>query len=131
MTEQNTDETTEPEVDETTVEEPEPETFPRAYVEELREENAKYRQRAGKADELAQRLHVALTAATGRLADPEDLPFNDAHLDGPQALTTALDELLGRKAHLASRRPSGDVGQGATKTGSGAVDLGSLLRQRA
>lgn len=140
MTEQETvetetveqvEETTEPETEETTEEEPEPETFPRAYVEELREENAKYRQRAGKADDLAQRLHTALTAATGRLADPSDLPFEDAHLDDAEALTTALDELLVRKPHLANRKPRGDVGQGATSTGSAAVDLGGLLRMRA
>lgn len=42
---------------------------------------------------------------------------------GEDALTAAIDDLLARKAHLASRRPSGDVGQGATGT-SGDVDLG-------
>ena len=34
------------------------ETFPRAVVEKLRDENAKYRQRAQTADTLAERLHT-------------------------------------------------------------------------
>lgn len=140
MTEQTTEtepvdeqveETTELGTEETSEQEVEPETFPRAYVEELRQEAADARVKAKRADDLAARLHVALTAATGRLADPSDLPFEDAHLDDPQALTTALDQLLVRKPHLANRKPRGDVGQGATSTNSSAVDLGSLLRQRA
>lgn len=108
----------------------EPDTFPRDYVEKLRDENAKYRQRAQRADDLAHRLHTALVAATGRLADPSDLDFDEAHLDDEDALRTALDDLLARKPHLASRRPRGDVGQGVTGT-SGAVDLAGILRARA
>ncbi len=105
----------------------EPETFPRAYVQKLREESAKHRTRAGDRDDLAQRLHTALTAATGRLADPTDLAFDDAHLADPDALSAAVDDLLARKPHLASRRPVGDVGQGATKTGE-TINLAGMLR---
>lgn len=123
---QETGETTE----ETTEEETEPETFPRAYVEELRQESGRYRLRAAHADDLALRLHVALTAATGRLADPSDLPFDETHLDSPEALTAAVDDLLARKPHLGDRRPRGDVGQGATSTGT-SFDLGGLLRSHA
>ena len=90
----------------------EPETFPRSYVEELRQENGKYRQRAQKGDAYAQRLHAELVRATGKLADPTDLPFDEAHLDDANALTAAVDELLTRKPHLASRRPTGEIGQG-------------------
>lgn len=109
--------------------EPEPETFARSYVEELRQENGKYRQRAHRADEYAQRLHTELVRATGRLADPTDLPFNEEHLDSPDVLAKAVDELLFRKPHLASRRPTGQIGQGATPS-TGAFDLAALLRQR-
>lgn len=87
----------------------EPETFPRAYVEQLREEAADYRVRARRSDELGQRLHSALVTATGRLADPTDLVYAEAHLEDEAALTTAIDELLGRKPHLAARRVSGRV----------------------
>lgn len=103
------------------------ETFPRSYVEKLRKENQTYRDRAKRADDLAHRLHGHMVAATGRLADPSDLPFDDAHLDDPDALTAALDDLLARKPHLASRRPVGSIGQGAAPT-SETVDLSAILR---
>jgi hypothetical protein len=110
--------------------EEEPETFPREYVVNLRDEAAKYRTRAQRADDLAARLHTSLVAATGRLADPTDLPFEESHLDEEEALTAAIDDLLARKPHLASRKPSGDVGQGATGDTT-AVDLAGMLRARA
>lgn len=109
----------------------EDETFPRSYVERLRSENAKYRQRAQRADELAERLHRELVARTGRLADPADLPYDDTHLDDPEALTAAVDALLEAKPHLASRKPSGAIGQGAVSVADGSVDLAGLLRSRA
>ena len=108
-----------------------PDTFPREYVEKLRDENAKYRQRAQRSDDLAQRLHEALVTATGRLQDPSDLTFNEDHLDDPEALQTAIEDLLARKPHLASRRPLGDIGQGVTNGNTGDVDLAALLRSRA
>ncbi|MCG7426033.1 hypothetical protein MHY20_00105 [Helcobacillus sp. ACRRO] len=110
--------------------EDQPETFPREYVEKLRNEAAQYRTRAKRADEYAERLHVALVDATGRLADPTDLPFNPDHLEDTEALTEAIDALLERKPHLASRTPYGDVGQGIRST-TADVDLAALLRARA
>jgi hypothetical protein len=109
---------------------PEPETFPRSYVEGLRQESGKYRQRAQQADDLAKRLHTELVRATGKLADPTDLPFSEDHLVGGDKLAAAIDDLLARKPHLASRRPAGDIGQGAAPA-SGTVDLAAILRQRA
>ncbi|WP_327083134.1 hypothetical protein [Mycolicibacterium conceptionense] len=107
-------------------------TFSRKYVERLRRENAGYRERANRADELARRLHTALIQATGRLADPTDLPFDAAHLDDSDALETAIDELLTAKPHLASRRPFGDVGQGNRGGASEPpVNLADMLRARA
>lgn len=120
-------ETTDTEPEETDEAETEPETFPRDYVEKLRKESARYRERAQQSDSLAARLHTALVAASGRLADPTDLPFDAAHLDDEEALTTAIDDLLGRKPHLASRKPTGDVGQGVGTPGQ-TVDLAGLLR---
>jgi hypothetical protein len=121
-----TDETETVETDEQT----EPDTFPRKVVEDLRRENATYRTRAQRADALAARLHTALVAATGRLADPSDLAFEESHLDDAEALTAAIDDLLTRKPHLGSRRPAGDVGQGASVSGD-TVDLAGILRSRA
>jgi len=131
-----TPEATEPEQPEANVAnehsdpESEPETFPRDYVEKLRRESAGYRDKAKRADDLATRLHTALVTATGRLADPTDLPFDETHLDDPQALTDAVDALLASKPHLANRRPSGDVGQGAAGDGN-MVSLAGLLRSGA
>lgn len=106
------------------------ETFPREYVVKLRDESAKHRQRAADRDTLAERLHVALVTATGRLADPTDLTFDDAHLDDAEALMAAIDDLLARKPHLASRRFVGDVGQGVSGSDT-AVDLAGMLRRNA
>ncbi|WP_024444373.1 hypothetical protein [Mycolicibacterium iranicum] len=108
-----------------------PETFPREYVEKLRKESAGYRERAQQADVLAQRLHTALVAATGRLADPTDLPFDAEHLDDSDALNAAIDALVERKPHLKSRRVVGDVGQGAGAVKAGQVNLAEILRARA
>lgn len=106
------------------------EMFPRKVVEDLRQENGKYRQRAQKADTYAQRLHTQMVAATGRLADPTDLEFNEEHLDDADALAAAVDELLERKPHLASRRPTGDVGQGRRGSASEPFSLLGMLKER-
>ena len=106
------------------------ETFPRDYVVKLRDENAKYRQRAADRDEIATRLHTAIVAATGRLADPSDLAFADEHLSDPEALTAAVDALLQAKPHLASRKPSGNIGQGVSGV-SDTVSLSGLLKANA
>jgi len=105
----------------------EPDTFPRSYVEELRQENGKYRQRAQRADDLAHRLHTALVEQTGKLADASDLPFDEKHLDDADSLTAAIDNLLAAKPHLAARRVAGDIGQGASKPHDG-VNLLGILR---
>lgn len=106
------------------------ETFPREYVEKLRKENAEARVKVKDRDDLAGRFHTSLVAATGRLADPSDLAFDDAHLDDPAALTAAIDDLLTRKPHLASRRVVGDVGQGVSTTAQ-SVNLAGILRANA
>lgn len=108
----------------------EPETFPREVVEKLRQENGRYRQRAQRADDLAQRLHLELVRATGRLADPTDLPFDESHIDDPDALAEAIDDLLTRKPHLASRKPVGDIGQGQRGSAAQPFSLLGLLKDR-
>ncbi|MGC4960081.1 hypothetical protein [Gordonia sp. DT101] len=110
--------------------EQEPETFPRAYVEELRKENADYRTRAKAADGLAARLHTELVRATGRLADPTDMPFDAEHLEDPDKLAASIDQLIAAKPHLKARRVVGAVGQGESGTTTG-VDLLGIMRGRA
>lgn len=108
--------------------ESDPEMFPREYVENLRQENGRYRQRAQRAGQLAQRLHTELVRSTGRLADPDDLAFDEAHLDDPDALAATVDDLLARKPHLASRKPVGDIGQGIRGSAAASVGLLDLLK---
>ena len=109
-----------------------PETFDRAYVEQLRRENAAARVKAKRADGLGTRLVTAYAASTGRLADATDLPYDEALLDEdglPDAgkVAAAVETLLERKPHLAVGRVLGDVGQGA-RLEAPAVSLAGLLR---
>lgn len=113
------------------------ETFPRAVVEELRRENANYRDKAKRTDALAERLMTSTVreATAGILADPTDLVPTDALLgeDGmpdPERIAEAARELIARKPHLADRRPRGDADQGA-RTSAADVDLAGMLRSRA
>ncbi len=106
-------------------------TFPREYVERLRRESQNYRERATKGDTYAQRLHAELVRATGRLADPSDLPFDEDHLADADTMAAAIDQLLQKKPHLASRRAGGDIGQGSVSGKASSVDLAALLRQKA
>ena len=106
------------------------ETFPREYVEKLRKEAAEARLKAKKADDYARALFAARVAATGRLADASDLPFDPELVDDLPAMEAAIDELLRAHPHYASRTPQGDIGQGATTT-SDTVDLAGILRARA
>lgn len=115
-------------------------TFPREYVEKLRTESAGHRTAAKESREaleaatalrlpLQTRLHAALVAGSGRLADATDLPFDAAHLEDDATLTAAIDALLTAKPHLASRRVKDDIGQGAgvPKT---EVSLAGMLASR-
>ena len=113
----------------------EPETFDREYVQKLRDEAASHRVRAKRADALAAALVTAQAAATGKLADPTDLPYSDDLLDDDglvdhDMVRAAVDDLIARKPHLARRRPRGDVGQGA-RPEVDEIGLGALLRRGA
>ena len=142
MTEQTEDPTVEPDVlssdDYTGLSTPvnnEPETFDREYVQKLRDEAARHRVKAKRADALAASLVTAQAALTGKLADPTDLPFDEALLDedgyvDESKVQAAVDELVKRKPHLAARRPRGDVGQGARPEVDD-IGLGALLRRGA
>lgn len=122
---------TEDDGEETPEDDPEGDTFPRAYVEKLRKEAADARVRAQKSEELAVALWEARVASLGRLADPTDLPMpEDADPLDPEAVTAAVDELLARKPHLASRVPRGDVGAGVQHEAA-EFSLGGMIRAAA
>lgn len=117
--------------------EPEPdenaETFPRPYVEKLRKESQGYRERAkdaeARADDLARQLFRLRVDATGKLADPDDLPFDPELLGDDDKLNAAVDELLVKRPHYAKRRVAGNVGAGVTGTKDEPFSLLSRLQQ--
>jgi hypothetical protein len=109
------------------------ETFPRSYVEKLRKESQRYRERAKTAeanlDAALRELFTARVTATGKLADPDDLPYDAELLAEEDKLTEAIDELIKRKPHLAARKISGSVGQGVTGTKDEPFSLLGRLKQ--
>jgi hypothetical protein len=117
-------------------------TFPREYVEKLRAEAAKHRTARKEAEDRAAAAEASVAGLqeqvfrfkveqTGKLADATDLVFDAALLESDEALTGAVDTLLASKPHLASRRVSGDVGQGAGEPNPAEVSLAGLLSHNA
>jgi hypothetical protein len=118
--------TSDPAVEETKVivdqddnaETPEGDTFPREYVERIRNESRGYRDRVNTAearvDELSRALFTARAGATGTLADPSDLEYNAELLEDAGALAEAIETLTTAKPHLRARKLGGNVGQGVT-----------------
>lgn len=93
------------------------------------EHAAKLADLEARADKYARELLQARVAATGRLADPTDLPYSAEFLDDADALTAAIDALLEAKPHLASRKPAwGDVGAGQTKHSDTGPTFADLFR---
>ena len=92
-------------------------TFPRSYVERIRNKSAGYRTRATEAEARAGDLERALfterVRALDLLADPGDLEFRADLLDDAAALEQAARDLLARKPHYGRR---------ATVAGSGVRD---------
>ena len=74
------------------------------------------------------KLHSALVALDGRLANPEDLPFNADHLESDEALETAITAFLESHPTLKKNYIAGDVGQGTRGSDKKPVDLIELMR---
>jgi len=102
-TEPTTTTETPPPEPETTTETAEPDQFPRKYVEGLRKEAAEHRTRAADRDAIAQRLQTTLIAQTGRLVEgaADLVPYDEALLTDPDALSAALSALLEARPYLA------------------------------
>lgn len=107
-------------------------TFPPSYVEELRKESAKHRDRARQAEEradaLARQLHGELVRATDRLENPADLAYDAEHLDDPEKLKAALDALLSDRPYFRKRKVAGDAGQGPRGGGQAPFSLLGAIR---
>ena len=109
------------------------ETFPRSYVEKLRKESQGYRERAKAADtraeDLARQLFRLRVESTGKLADPDDLPYDADLLADDDKLNTAVDGLIAKRPHYAKRRVAGSVGQGVTGSREEPFSLLGRLKQ--
>jgi hypothetical protein len=111
------------------------EVFDPAYVAQLRQEAAQGRVKAKRADALARQAVKAIAAGDGRLIDADDLAFDPQFLDDDglvdtDRVTSAIASLIERKPHLAARRPTSAIAQGA-QPDPGQVSLLDLLSGRA
>lgn len=127
----------------------EPDTFDRAYVEELRGEAAEHRRARRDAEQQVQRLRERLDARTladaldGVLVDPGDLTRFDVDLDGLRDDDGLLDAdrvaeagraLARTRAHLAPPRPRGlrpNTGPMPAPGGDTGASFGELLKDHA
>lgn len=108
-------------------------TFDREYVQRLRSESAGHRKRAREAEDAIDGLRRELwgyqVAATGLLADPEDLPFDPEAAGDPEAVKAAAEALIERKPHMRRTGTAGPLPEAANKApGAGGVSWSSLLR---
>lgn len=101
------------------------------YVKKLREEAAAQHLNPKRADDDTRKVFQLRVAATGRLADPTDLAFDEALLEDSEALTGAIDDLLAAEPITASAASVGSVGQGAVGDASHNADRAGTLRSRA
>lgn len=112
-------------------EQQEHDTFPRSYVEQLRQEAAEHRTRAAELEtqlsESKQALWTARVAATGLLRDPSALPYAEDLLEDSEALTEAARALVTDKPYLAS--VGGNAGQGRHSDQSAGQSISGLLAQ--
>lgn len=100
-----------------------------ATIQRLRKENAAARVKAKETEALARKVHTALVSATGRLVDPEVLPYDPEHLTDTEKLCVAIDKLTEAKPYLKALKASGDAGQGNRGSAdSGEVSLLGLMR---
>lgn len=110
----------------------EPQVFDRDYVEKLRSQSFRYRERAKAAEsrvtELEQRLHSELVKGFDTLTDPRDLPFDAEHLDDTDKLAAAIEAIVTDRPHLKKRTAKGDIGLGNRGDAVKEVSLLEILK---
>jgi len=110
-------------------------TFSREYVEQLRGEAAEHRTKArdaeARTEAVSRELFAAKVAATGRLADPTDLPYSAEALTDSDVMNKQIDDLLAAKPHFGNRTPTGNVGVGVKDSSVAANGSGWLSTLKA
>lgn len=112
-------------------------TFPRPYVQRIRDRSAGYRKRANAAEARTGELEAALWServrALGVLADPDDLAYSAELLDDPDAMADAVQALVTRKPHLRRRgaAPRDTTGADQRHDGTTSTSLLGIMRHGA
>ncbi|KWX22313.1 hypothetical protein AFM11_21000 [Mycolicibacterium wolinskyi] len=106
-----------------------------ATLAKVRREAKNLRDRAkaaeARADELARELWTARVAATGKLDNPAELPFDAEILDDADAINQAIEAAIAQRPYIKSRKLSGNVGQGQRGESTGPHDFSGLFRRDA
>src|SRR5690625_4447696 len=90
-------------------------TFPRSYVQRLRERSNGYRlqlrERESEVDKLQRQLFAERLQRLDLVVDHDAVPYDPALLDDDDALQEHVEGLLSAKPYLRKRKVSGNIGQ--------------------
>src|SRR5690625_2805680 len=111
-------------------------TFPRSYVQRLRERSNGYRlqlrERESEVDKLQRQLFAERLQRLDLVVDHDAVPYDPALLDDDDALQEHIEGLLADKPYLRKRKVSGNIGQHSSNgVGGSSVSLMDKLRHNA
>lgn len=110
-------------------------TFPRSYVQRLRERSNGYRlqlrERESDVDRLQRQLFAERLQRLDLVIDHDAVPYDPALLDDDDALQEHVEGLLAAKPYLRKRKVSGNIGQHSSNSGGSSFSLMDTLRHNA
>lgn len=110
-------------------------TFPRSYVQRLRERSNGYRlqlrERESDVDRLQRQLFAERLQRLDLVIDHDAVPYDPALLDDDDALQEHVEGLLAAKPYLRKRKVSGNIGQHSSNGGGSSFSLMDTLRHNA
>ena len=110
-------------------------TFPRSYVQRLRERSNGYRlqlrERESDVDTLQRQLFAERLQRLDLVIDHDAVPYDPALLDDDDALQEHVEGLLAAKPYLRKRKVSGNIGQHSSNGGGSGFSLMDTLRHNA
>src|SRR5690625_121873 len=111
-------------------------TFPRSYVQRLRERSNGYRlqlrERDSEVETLQRQLFAERLQRLDLVIDHDAVPYDPALLDDDDALQEHIEGLLADKPYLRKRKVSGNIGQHSSNgVGGSSVSLMDKLRHNA
>lgn len=110
-------------------------TFPRSYVQRLRERSNGYRlqlrERESEVETLQRQLFAERLQRLDLVIDHDAVPYDPALLDDDDALQEHVEGLLAAKPYLRKRKVSGNIGQHSSNGGGSGFSLMDTLRHNA